>query len=95
MKLAQKPGEETVYKFNVNELRELAKTAHQVDAQNEEGTDYNEVQQLAKTAKTQEGSPPRKPATNRGFLRPTTGAGTVQGHRVAKSTMFLTGVASV
>ena len=32
MKLAQKPGEETVYKFNVNELRELAKTAHQADA---------------------------------------------------------------
>merc|ERR1711974_477016 len=32
MKLAQKPGEETVYKFKVNELRELAKTAHQVDA---------------------------------------------------------------
>jgi len=32
MKLAQKPGEETVYKFNVNELRQLAKTAHQVDA---------------------------------------------------------------
>jgi len=31
MKLAQKPGEETVYKFNVNELRQLAKTAHQVD----------------------------------------------------------------
>ena len=43
MKLAQKPGEETVYKFNVNELRELAKTAHQVDAEKEEGTDYNEV----------------------------------------------------
>ena len=40
MKLAQKPGEETVYKFNVNELRELAKTAHQV--KDEEGTDYNE-----------------------------------------------------
>ena len=32
MKLAQKPGEETVYKFKVNELRELAKTAHQVNA---------------------------------------------------------------
>merc|ERR1719234_722579 len=31
MKLAQKPGEETVYKFNVKELRQLAKTAHQVD----------------------------------------------------------------
>ena len=32
MKLAQKPGEETVYKFNVNELRQLAKTAHQEDS---------------------------------------------------------------
>merc|ERR1712179_636600 len=32
MKLAQKPGEESVYKFNVNELRKLAKTAHQVDS---------------------------------------------------------------
>merc|ERR1719234_2045312 len=32
MKLKQKPGEVTVYKFNVNELRQLAKTAHQVDA---------------------------------------------------------------
>jgi len=32
MKLAQKPGEESVYKFKVDELRQLAKTAHQVDA---------------------------------------------------------------
>merc|ERR1719234_782811 len=40
MKLAQKPGQEAVYKFNVNELRgtamlsklrQLAKTAHQED----------------------------------------------------------------
>ena len=53
MKLAQKPGEETVYKFNVNELRELAKTAKTQEdsppkksgndySQNEGGTDYNE-----------------------------------------------------
>ena len=52
MKLAQKPGEETVYKFNVNELRELAKTAKTQEdsptrksgndySQNEKGTDYN------------------------------------------------------
>ena len=32
MKLQHEPGKESVYKFNVNELRELAKTAHQVDA---------------------------------------------------------------
>ena len=44
MKLAQKPGEESVYKFNVNELRELAKTAKTQKSdysQNEKGTDYN------------------------------------------------------
>ena len=43
MKLAQKPGEESVYKFNVNELRELAKTAKTQKSdysQNEKGTDY-------------------------------------------------------
>ena len=50
MKLAQKPGEESVYKFNVNELRELAKTQGGSPlrklgkdySQNEGGTDYND-----------------------------------------------------
>merc|ERR1719167_859503 len=32
MKLAQKPGEEAVYKFKVDDLRQLAKTAHQEDS---------------------------------------------------------------
>ena len=32
MKLPGQPGQATHYKFNVNELRELAKSAHQVDA---------------------------------------------------------------
>ena len=32
MKLAQKPGEEAVYKFKVEDLRQLAKTAHQEDS---------------------------------------------------------------
>ena len=33
MKLPGSPEQATHYKFNVNELRELAKSAHQVDAE--------------------------------------------------------------
>ena len=32
MKLAQKPGEESVYKFKMDELKQLAKNAHQEDS---------------------------------------------------------------
>ena len=69
MKLAQKPGEEAVYKFKMDELKQLAKNAHQEDSP---------PPRKPSSLRTGAGSIKREqPLSQPGSVNP--------GHRVAKS----------